>query len=70
MGEKNTGNVNIDHEYYIVRARDKYAAFKRIVDFNPEIFGIVFCRTKIETQEIAEALIKDGYNADSLHGDL
>ena len=70
MGEKNTGNANIEHEYYIVRARDKYAAFKRIVDFNPEIFGIVFCRTKIETQDIAEALIKDGYNADSLHGDL
>ncbi|HEY0895110.1 MAG TPA: DEAD/DEAH box helicase, partial [Sphingobacteriaceae bacterium] len=70
MGTKNTGNVNIDHEFYVVRARDKYAAFKRIVDFNPEIFGIVFCRTKIETQEIAEALIKDGYNADSLHGDL
>ncbi|WP_345950409.1 DEAD/DEAH box helicase [Mucilaginibacter sp. PAMB04274] len=70
MGEKNTGNANIEHEYYIVRARDKYAAFKRIVDFNPEIFGIVFCRTKIETQEIAEALVKDGYNADSLHGDL
>ena len=70
MGTKNTGNVNIEHEYYIIRARDKYAAFKRIVDFNPEIFGIVFCRTKIETQEIAESLIKDGYNADSLHGDL
>jgi len=70
MGTKNTGNANIEHEYYIIRARDKYAAFKRIVDFNPEIFGIVFCRTKIETQEIAESLIKDGYNADSLHGDL
>jgi len=70
MGTKNTGNINIEHEYYIVRARDKYAAFKRIVDFNPDIFGIVFCRTKIETQDIAEALIKDGYNADSLHGDL
>ncbi|GAB3932998.1 DEAD/DEAH box helicase [Mucilaginibacter myungsuensis] len=70
MGEKNTGNQNIDHEYYVVRARDKYAAFKRIVDFNPDIFGIVFCRTKIETQEIAESLVKDGYNADSLHGDL
>jgi ATP-dependent RNA helicase DeaD len=70
MGEKNSGNVNIEHEYYVVRARDKYAAFKRIVDFNPEIFGIVFCRTKIETQEIAESLIKDGYNADALHGDL
>ncbi|MGY4538400.1 ATP-dependent RNA helicase DeaD [Mucilaginibacter sp. UYNi724] len=70
MGEKNTGNVNIEHEYYVVRARDKYAAFKRIVDNNPQIFGIVFCRTKIETQEIAESLIKDGYNADALHGDL
>ena len=70
MGSKNTGNANIEHEYYVIKARDKYAAFKRIVDFNPEIFGIVFCRTKIETQEIAEALIKDGYNADSLHGDL
>jgi ATP-dependent RNA helicase DeaD len=70
MGTKNTGNVNISHEYYVVRARDKYAAFKRIVDYNPEIFGIVFCRTKIETQEIAESLIKDGYNADALHGDL
>lgn len=70
MGTKNTGNVNIEHEYYIVKARDKYAAFKRIVDYNPEIFGIVFCRTKIETQEIAEHLVKDGYNADSLHGDL
>src|SRR5690554_267331 len=70
MGTKNTGNVNIEHHYYVIRARDKFAAFKRIVDSNPEIFGIVFCRTKIETQEIAEALIKDGYNADSLHGDL
>jgi ATP-dependent RNA helicase DeaD len=70
MGTKNAGNENIEHEYYIVRAREKYAAFKRIVDFNPNIFGIVFCRTKIETQEIAESLIKDGYNADSLHGDL
>ncbi len=70
MGKENSGNVNIDHEYYIVRARDKYAAFKRIVDFNPQIFGIVFCRTKLETQEIAESLIKDGYNADALHGDL
>ena len=70
MGTKNTGNVNIEHEYYIVKARDKYSAFKRIVDFNPEIFGIVFCRTKIETQEIAESLMKDGYNADALHGDL
>ncbi len=70
MGTKNTGNANIEHNYYVVRARDKYPAFKRIVDSSPEIFGIVFCRTKIETQEIAEALIKDGYNADALHGDL
>jgi ATP-dependent RNA helicase DeaD len=70
VGTKNTGNVNIEHEYYIVRPRDKYAALKRIVDYNPDIFAIVFSRTKIETQEIAEALMKDGYNADSLHGDL
>ncbi len=70
MGTQNTGNANIEHHYYAVRARDKYAAFKRIVDSNPDIFGIVFCRTKIETQEIAESLIKDGYNADALHGDL
>ena len=70
VGTQNTGNANIEHHYYVVKGREKYAAFKRIVDSNPEIFGIVFCRTKIETQEIAEALIKDGYNADSLHGDL
>ncbi|WP_028297611.1 DEAD/DEAH box helicase [Olivibacter sitiensis] len=70
VGTKNTGNSNIEHHYYVVRPRDKFAAFKRIVDINPDIFGIVFCRTKIETQEIAEALIKDGYNADALHGDL
>lgn len=70
VGTKNTGNANIEHQYFLVKARDKYAAFKRIVDSNPDIFGIVFCRTKIETQEIAEALIKDGYNADALHGDL
>lgn len=70
MGTKNTGNVNIDHEYYVVRARDKYAALKRIVDFNPEIFAVVFCKTKLDTQDVAEHLIKDGYNADSLHGDL
>ncbi|MGX1641914.1 DEAD/DEAH box helicase [Sphingobacterium sp. NPDC055431] len=70
VGTKNTGNENIEHQYFMIKAKDKYAAFKRIVDYYPEIFGIVFCRTKIETQEIAEALIKDGYNADSLHGDL
>ncbi|MRG44033.1 DEAD/DEAH box helicase [Chitinophaga sp. SYP-B3965] len=70
VGSKNAGNVNIEHEYYVVRPRDKYAALKRIVDFNPEIFGIIFTRTKIESQEIAESLIRDGYNADALHGDL
>jgi ATP-dependent RNA helicase DeaD len=70
MGTKNAGNVNIEHEYYLVRARDKYAALKRIVDFNPEIFAVVFCKTKLDTQDVAEHLIKDGYNADALHGDL
>lgn len=70
IGSKNTGNANIEHEYYVVKPREKYAALKRLVDYNPDIFGIIFSRTKIETQEIAEALIKDGYNADSLHGDL
>lgn len=70
MGTENTGNENIEHEYYVVRAADKFSTFKRIIDYNPGIFGIVFCRTKIETQDIAEALIKDGYNANALHGDL
>lgn len=69
-GEKNAGNKNIEHIYYVVHARDKYMALKRIADFHPDIFAIVFCRTKIETQQIADLLIKDGYNADSLHGDL
>lgn len=69
-GVKNQGNDNIEHIYYVVQARDKYAALKRIADSNPDIFAIVFCRTRIETQEIAESLIKDGYGADSLHGDL
>jgi ATP-dependent RNA helicase DeaD len=70
VGAKNTTAENIEHVYYVVHERDRYAALKRIVDANPDIFAIVFCRTKIETQEIAEKLIKDGYNADSLHGDL
>ncbi|HRG57653.1 MAG TPA: DEAD/DEAH box helicase [Bacteroidia bacterium] len=70
VGKQNQGAENIEHRYYMVHARDKYAALKRIADFNPDIFGIVFCRTRMETQEIAEHLIKDGYNADSLHGDL
>jgi ATP-dependent RNA helicase DeaD len=70
VGKKNAGAANIEHVYYVVHARDRYLALKRIVDYHPDIFGIVFCRTKIETQEIAEKLIKDGYNADALHGDL
>lgn len=70
MGERNQGNENIDHQYIVVDERDKYAALKRFVDYTPDIFGVVFCRTKIDTQKIAEHLIKDGYNADSLHGDL
>lgn len=70
VGKKNQGADNIEHIYYVVNSRDRYAALKRLVDSHPDIFGIVFCRTKIETQEISEKLIKDGYNADSLHGDL
>jgi ATP-dependent RNA helicase DeaD len=69
-GTKNSGNDNIEHVYYVVHARDKYAALKRIADSNPDIFAIVFCRTRVETQEISDALIKDGYGADALHGDL
>ncbi|MDX5321585.1 MAG: DEAD/DEAH box helicase [Bacteroidota bacterium] len=70
MGTTNAANTNISHEFYLVRAKDRYEALKRVVDLNPDIFGIVFTRTKIEAQEIAEKLIKDGYDADSLHGDL
>lgn len=70
VGKKNEGAANIEHLYYAVQGRDRYPALKRVVDFNPDIYGIIFCRTKIETQEVADALIKDGYNADSLHGDL
>jgi ATP-dependent RNA helicase DeaD len=66
----NKGNDNIEHQYYLINPRDRYAVLKRIVDFNPDIFGIVFCRTKNETKDIADMLIKDGYNSDSLHGDL
>lgn len=69
-GGENKTAVNIHHHYYVVRSHEKYNALKRIVDFHPDIYGLIFCRTKAETQEIAEHLIKDGYNADSLHGDL
>lgn len=70
IGRKNEGTQNVNHSYYLVHAKDKYLALKRIVDYYPNIYGIVFCRTKRETQEIADSLIKDGYDADSLHGDL
>jgi ATP-dependent RNA helicase DeaD len=70
VGLKNTGAENIAHQYYVVHAKDRYVALKRIADYYPDIYAIIFCRTKIETQEVAESLIKDGYNADSLHGDL
>jgi len=70
VGSRNEGAENVNHIYYMVQAKDKYLALKRIVDFNPKIFAIIFCRTKIETQEIADKLIKDGYNAEALHGDL
>lgn len=70
IGKKNEGARNIRHIYYMVNAKDKYLVLKRLADYNPNIYGIVFCRTKKETQEIADWLIKDGYSADSLHGDL
>ena len=70
VGSRNEGAENVNHIYYMVSAKDKYLALKRIVDFHPRIFAIIFCRTKVETQDIADKLIKDGYNAESLHGDL
>jgi len=71
VGKSNSGNANITHQYATVHAKDKYAALKRYIDFNSDsIYAIIFCKTKNETQEISDKLIKDGYNADCLHGDL
>ena len=70
VGTRNAGAENVDHVYYMVQARQRYLALKRIVDMNPDIYGIVFCRTRQETKEVAEKLMGDGYNADALHGDL
>ncbi|MDR0790685.1 MAG: DEAD/DEAH box helicase [Bacteroidales bacterium] len=70
IGERNQGSDNVKHFYYFVHAKNRYLALKRIADYYPDIYAIIFCRTKIETQEVADMLIKDGYNADSLHGDL
>ena len=70
VGSRNEGAENVNHIYYLVHAKDKYAALKRVVDYYPRIYGIIFCRTRLETQEVADQLIKDGYNAEALHGDL
>ena len=69
-GTRNQANENIDHQYVVVNERDKYLALKRFLDYTTEMYGVVFCRTKVDTQQIAEHLMKDGYNADALHGDL
>lgn len=70
VGKTNQGADNVSHEYFVVHARDRYEALKRIADVNPKVYGIVFCRTRAETKEVADNLIRDGYNADALHGDL
>lgn len=70
VGTKNKGTSNVSHEYYTVNARDRYAALKRLADANPDIFSVIFCRTKRDTQKVAEQLIEDGYNAAAIHGDL
>ena len=70
VGQRNAGSDNVEHYYYMVKEEDRYAALKRIADFNPDIYAIVFCKTREETQKITDALQKDGYDADALHGDL
>ncbi len=70
IGRKNQGNENIHHIYYMVYEKDRYPALKRVIDFNPEIYGLIFCRTKNETANVAQKLSRDGYNAEPLHGDL
>lgn len=70
IGKKNTANVNIDHQFYVTSAHNRYEALKRLIDFHPEMYGIIFTRTKAEAQEIAERLTREGYDIDALHGDL
>ncbi|WP_026259994.1 DEAD/DEAH box helicase [Segetibacter koreensis] len=70
VGQVNTGNENIDHQYYVTSAHNRYETLKRIIDFNPGIYGIVFTRTKLDAQDIAEKLTREGYDIDALHGDL
>jgi ATP-dependent RNA helicase DeaD len=70
IGEKNSSNTNIEHIYFMSKEKDRYAVLKRLIDYNPNIYGLVFCRTRLETARVAENLMKDGYNAEPLHGDL
>ena len=70
MGKKNTANVNIDHQYFITPAQSRYDTLKRLVDFNPGMYGVIFTRTKADAQEVAERLVKEGYDIEALHGDL
>lgn len=70
VGKRNTGAENVEHNYYLVHAKDRYIALKRVADVNPNIYGIIFCRTRAETKDVADKLMQDGYNADALHGDL
>ncbi len=70
MGQRNIGATNVKHIYYLTHARDRYTVLKRVADFHPDMYAIIFCRTRQETQEISDSLIRDGYSADALHGDL
>lgn len=70
VGKKNTGAENVEHHFYLIHAKDRYIALKRVADINPNIYGIIFCRTRAETKDVADKLMQDGYNADALHGDL
>ncbi len=70
VGKKNTAAENVEHNFYLIHAKDRYLALKRVADINPNIYGIIFCRTRAETKEVADKLMQDGYNADALHGDL
>ena len=70
VAKRNEGVKNVDHHYYIVNAKDKYKALRRICDVNIDIYGIIFCRTRRETSNIADKLMQDGYNADAIHGEL
>jgi ATP-dependent RNA helicase DeaD len=70
VGKANTGSKSIDHQYYVVAAQHRYEALKRLIDFNPGIYGIIFTRTKLDAQDISEKLTREGYDIDALHGDL